>query len=303
MASATPTFSLEHLRIFAAVVDAGGFSAAARQLDKSQPAVSYSIAALESQLGLSLFERGRRKPVPTQAGLAMLGYARRVIQLSDELAANASSLTAGLEGVIAIAVDTFFPTQVLGSALADLAAMFPSVGIDLHICSRELVLQGVVEGSVSLGVSAIDVAWPAGIEARDFGQVAIYGVVAPGHPLAMQPGPIPTMVLRDVLQITNRSAGMGDEARDVSVNSSRVWRVSGLLAQVDLLRRGLGWGYLPAHVAEEEIAAGRLVPLQPSTRALGVLPWSLIFRAAKPPGPAARMLGEALERCLANKET
>lgn len=295
--------SLDHLRIFAAVIDAGGFSAAARQLDKSQPAVSYAIAALEGQLGLSLFERGKRKPVPTQSGLAILAYARRLCQLADELAANASSLTAGLEGTLALVVDTFFPTAVLGSALEDLAETYPSVSIDLNVRSREIVLQQVTEGVVSMGVSAIDVAWPTGIEARDFGSVEIFGVVAPSHPLARHAGRIPTMVLRDSLQITNRSSGPGDEARDISVNSSRIWRVSGLLAQVDLLRRGLGWGYLPSHVAQSEIEAGHLVRLNPATRQRGVQPWSLIYRAAKPPGPAARFVGQRLEHHLLNQNS
>lgn len=293
MSAAPP--SLEHLRIFAEVVDAGGFSAAARQLDKSQPAISYAIAALEGQLGLSLFERGRRKPVLTPAGLAILAYARRISQLSDELAANAASLLAGLEGTLLLAVDTFFPTEVLGAGLADLARTYPSVAIDLRVRSREWVLQDVVEGDVAFGVCAVDVAWPQGIEARDFGRVEIFGVAAPEHPLASHPGPIPTMVLRDSLQITNRSAAQRGEADDVAVNSSRIWRVSGLPAQVELLKRGLGWGYLPRHVADPAIASGQLVRLDPASRRGGVQPWSLIYRAANPPGPAARYLEEQLK--------
>jgi DNA-binding transcriptional LysR family regulator len=301
--SPDPSPSLDHLRIFAAVVDAGGFSAAARVLDKSQPAISYAVASLEGQLGLTLFERGKRKPVLTPAGLAILAYARRLCQLSDELMANASSLTAGLEGRLALAVDTFFPTKALGMALADLAETYPSVAVDLRVRSRELVLRQVTSGRANIGVSAIDVAWPAGVEAKDFGMVEIYGVVAPSHSLAGHAGPIPTTVLRDSLQITNRSAETGDEARDISVNSSRVWRVSGLLAQLDLLQRGLGWGYLPAHVADDEVAAGRLTRLNPVTRQRGVQPWSLIFRASQPPGPAARFVGERLEFYLTHQNS
>lgn len=296
------TPSLDHLRIFAAVVDAGSFSGAARQLDRSQPAVSYAIAAVEAQLGLTLFERGKRKPVLTQAGLAILAYARRLGQLSDELAANASSLTAGLEGALTIVVDTFFPNAALCLALAELAETFPSVAVDLRIRSRELVLQQVKDGEAGLGVSAIDVAWPAGIEARDFGTVEIIGVVAPSHVLARHAGRIPTTVLRDSLQITNRAAGVDDEARDVSINSSRIWRVSGLSAQVELLCRGLGWGYLPMHVAQGEIDAHRLVQLNPATRQRGVQPWSLIFRTARPPRPASRLFCERLEHHVVNQK-
>lgn len=300
--SATSNPSLDHLRIFAAVVDSGSFSAAARHLDRSQPAVSYAIASIESQLGLTLFERGKRKPVLTQAGLGILAYARRLGQLADELSASASSLTAGLEATLVIAVDMFFPELPLARALADLAETYPSVSLDLHILSRDLVLQQVVERQAMVGLSAIDVAWPTGIEALDFGSVEIVGVVAPTHMLARHSGRIPTMVLRDTLQITNRTAGLNDEARDISVNSSQLWRVSAISLQVELLRMGFGWGYLPMHVAKPEIEAGRLVQLNPATRQRGMQPWSLIFRAAKPPGPAARLLGDSLERQMIDKK-
>ena len=169
----TPT--LDHLRILAAVVEAGSFSAAARQLDRSQPAISYGIAALEEQLGLTLFERGRRKPTLTPAGLAVLSYARRMGQLADELAASASSLTAGLEGHIVVAIDTFFPVECLAAALGNVAETFPSVAFDVRVAPREQVLRLVVEGEAALGVSAVDIAWPPGVEARDFGSVEIVG--------------------------------------------------------------------------------------------------------------------------------
>jgi DNA-binding transcriptional LysR family regulator len=294
--------SLDQLRIFTAVIDCGSFSAAARSLDRSQPAVSYAIASIESQLGLTLFERGKRKPVLTESGLAILAYARRLGQLSDELSANAESLTAGLEGSLTIAADTFFPDRPLGLALAELSERFPSVQVDIRVRSREQVLQHVLDREAALGLSAIDVAWPPGIEARDFAAVEIVGVVAPSHTLARHAGRIPTVVLRDTLQITNRSAGIDGEARDVSINSSRIWRVSGLSLQVELLRRALGWGYLPMHIARREIEAGNVVQLNPATRQRGVQPWSLIFRAAQPPGPAGRLFADRLEYHTINQE-
>jgi len=300
---ATPSIpSLDQLRIFTAVVDCGSFSGAGRQLDRSQPAVSYAIAVIEGQLGLTLFERGKRKPVLTQSGLAVLAYSRRLMQLADELAANAASLTAGLESALAITVDTFFPNEPLCRALRDLGETFPSVSVDLRICSRELALQQVIDGQAALGVGAIDVAWPAGIEAWDFGSVEIIGVVAPSHALAQYAGPIPTMVLRDSLQITNRSTVVENEARDVSVNSSRIWRVNGMAARVELLRLGLGWGYLPVHVASAEIEADRLVQLEVRTRGKGVQPWSLFFRAANPPGPAGRHFTDRLQHHAKNQK-
>jgi DNA-binding transcriptional LysR family regulator len=68
----------DQLRVFETVADAGSFSAAARRLRRAQSAVSYAIGNLEAQLGIALFERGRRRPVLTEAGRAVLADARAV---------------------------------------------------------------------------------------------------------------------------------------------------------------------------------------------------------------------------------
>jgi len=300
MSSAAP--SLDHLRIFAEIVDVGSFSGAARRLQRSQPAVSYAVATIEGQLGFALFERGKRKPVLTQGGTAVLAYARRIAQLADELMASAASVTRGLEGSIVCAIDGFFPREPLALALAESAERYPSVAMDIRIVPREQALKLVTDSQAAFAVAAIDVAWPPGIEARDFGSVEIVAVAAPGHALASLEDRIPTMVLRDNVQITNRSAGGGGEALDVSINSSRIWRVNDAATQLMLLRAGVGWSYLPSDVAEREIGAGRLVQLHPATRARGVQPWSLVFRASQRPGPASRFLSERLEWHVTHQE-
>lgn len=297
--SAPAAPSLDHLRLFAAVVDAGGFTAAANVTGRSQPVISYAVATLEAQLGVALFARGRRRPVLTPAGETILAYARRISLLGDELRASAAGLTQGLEGMLVVAVDSFFPTAALAAALRDLATLHPSVSPNIHIGARDHVLDLVVTGEAMLGASAFDVAWPPGIEAVDFGRIAIIAVAAPGHMLARAPHGIPTAVLRDSIQITNKPAGIEDEARDVAMNSTRPWRVDDLATQVALLREGIGWGYLPRHVADAEIAAGRLAQLFPASRAEGIQPWSLVHRSAAPPGPAGRYLAERLRHRLA----
>ena len=73
----TPTF--DQLRIFLAIVDTGSFAAAGRRLGRAVSVISYGIANLEAQLGLTLFEReGTRKPQLTVAGRALLAEARAI---------------------------------------------------------------------------------------------------------------------------------------------------------------------------------------------------------------------------------
>ena len=71
----TPT--LDQLTIFLTIVEAGGFAAAARRLNRANSVISYAIANLEAQLGLALFDREAAKsPVLTEAGRVMLAQAR-----------------------------------------------------------------------------------------------------------------------------------------------------------------------------------------------------------------------------------
>ena len=81
----------QELQVFVAVAEQQGFSAAARKLDISPPAVTRSVSALESRLGVQLFNRTTRFVRATEAGLRYLEDARRILELleqADEAAAG-----------------------------------------------------------------------------------------------------------------------------------------------------------------------------------------------------------------------
>src|SRR3972149_11959741 len=76
--------TLRQLRFFLAVVDAGGFTAAARHLYVSQPSISNAIAELERALGTALLVRRARLVFPTSDGEVLAAQARRILGLVDE---------------------------------------------------------------------------------------------------------------------------------------------------------------------------------------------------------------------------
>jgi len=79
-----PNPTLDHLQVFLTVAETGSFSAASRVFNRAQPVISYSIANLEEQLDILLFERaGTRQPKLTEAGHAMLEDARRILTNPD----------------------------------------------------------------------------------------------------------------------------------------------------------------------------------------------------------------------------
>src|ERR1700746_1706975 len=89
--------SLDQLRTFIAAADERSFSAAGRRLRRAQSVVSQTLANLEGQLGVKLFDRSGRMPVLTDQGRALLERARVVAGDMDMFKAHAKSLASGLE--------------------------------------------------------------------------------------------------------------------------------------------------------------------------------------------------------------
>ena len=77
--------TIRHLKVFTAVVDAGGMSAAAKELHVSQPTVSQAIAELEKYYGVKLFERLSQKLYLTKEGELMLSFSRHIIDSFDQM--------------------------------------------------------------------------------------------------------------------------------------------------------------------------------------------------------------------------
>src|SRR3984893_18296545 len=89
--------SLDQLRTFIAAADEGSFSAAGRRLKRAQSVVSQTLANLEGQLGVKLFDRRARLPVLTDQGRALLADARTVAGDIDLFKARAKRMAGGHE--------------------------------------------------------------------------------------------------------------------------------------------------------------------------------------------------------------
>src|SRR5438045_9044873 len=89
--------TLDQLRTFIAAAEQGSFSAAGRKLQRAQSVVSQTLANLEAQLGVQLFERRNRYPVLTTEGHVLLRQARTVTDRMDAFIAHARSIRGGPE--------------------------------------------------------------------------------------------------------------------------------------------------------------------------------------------------------------
>src|SRR5258708_492788 len=123
--------TLDQFRTFIAAADEGSFSAAGRRLGRAQSVVSQTLANMEGQLGIQLFDRSGRIPVLTEAGRVLLPDARAVAGNVDAFKARARGLAGGLEAELSVVVDVMLPTTMLTQPGSDFSQRFPDVPLRL----------------------------------------------------------------------------------------------------------------------------------------------------------------------------
>lgn len=129
---------------FIRVVDTGSFSAAARQINVGQPAVSKLIVQLEERLGVRLITRTTRGLSPTEAGERFYERARRALEEAEEAELAARGAGRGLSGRLRISAATTFARLHIVPRLPELMADHPD--LDLEVIMDDRVIDMVEEG-------------------------------------------------------------------------------------------------------------------------------------------------------------
>lgn len=294
--------SLDQLRNFIMAADEGSFSAAARKLRRAQSVVSESVSALESQIGVVLFDRTGRYPRLTAEGSVLLADARGVVGGVDFMKARARGMASGLESELSVVVDVLFPIEAMTNAARDFSATFPSIPLRLHVDALGGAYQPVLDGRASLGVVGSLPIMPPPLTSERLIGVGMVMVASSDHPLAALNGTISKAELSKHVQLVLTDRSNLSEGREFGVMSPRTWRLSDLFAKHAFLLNGLGWGGMPVHAVERDIKEGRLVKLSIEDLLPGalILPMSAAYPTAKPPGPAGRWLIERLKQCPGN---
>lgn len=290
--------SLDQLRTFIAAVDEGSFSAAARKLNRVQSAVSGWVSGLEDQIGVVLFDRSGRFPKLTPEGVLLLADARNIVSGVDTLKARAKLMAAGLETELSVVVDVFFPTALFSAAAKAFASQFPLTPLRLFVEGLGAAYQPVLDGRCSLGILSTlpSLTFPSLVSER-LGEVPLVSVAAASHPLACFDQRIPRRELAKHVQLvlTDRSDLMA--GKDYGVASPSTWRLADLSTKYAFLKDCLGWGGMPLHMVQKDIAEGTLVVLDVDDmpRTGFMLTMSAYHQASEPPGPAGRWLIDHLK--------
>src|SRR6202451_3311359 len=252
------SLTLDQIRIFLAVADAGSFSKAAKRLNRAQSAVTYGIQKLEAQFGIPLFDRTAYRPALTEAGRALLPRGRRIADETNAFWDTARSVASGLKAELTVVLDSMFPMRAVVESLRAFTAKFPTVPPRIYVQSLGAAAELVLDGTCMIGLLPVYFSDMASLKRFPLLTVDLVAVAAPDHPLAALDGPIDRDVLQQHVQLLLTDRSSLTAGRDYGVLSSRTWRLADLGAKHSMLLAGLGWGNMPSHLVQNDGAQRRL---------------------------------------------
>jgi LysR family carnitine catabolism transcriptional activator len=175
--------TLRHLRVVVAVADAGGYTAAARELRVAQSSLSRTVQEVEHRLGVPIFDRTTRSVRPTVDGAEFLATARRLIAEFDTALNHFEGYLAGTRGSVSVATLPSLAASMLPAVLATYRRTHPDVAVSVHDGFSEEVLDLVARGAVDLAAT-VSTAVPASLAVRHVAADRFTCVMPPGHRLA-----------------------------------------------------------------------------------------------------------------------
>lgn len=255
-----PVLTFEALRALDAIDRKGSFAAAAESLYKVPSALSYTIARLEADLGVQLFDRTRQKAQLTQAGLLLLQQGRHLLSASRQLEDAVRQLDTGWERQLVIAVDSVVPLQPIFS----LIDQFHQLGRLTQIVLSEQVMAGGWEAlqsgraDLTVGLSGEGISGP--FQLQPMATMDFVFAIAPHHELAQLDRVVSQQDLQQHTAIVVSDSALDLPARDSGLfDSRRRVLVSSMQAKIAAQQAGLGVGFLPKHLASPHVRAGTLV--------------------------------------------
>ncbi len=297
--------NVNKLEVFAAVVRAGSFSAAAQQLLMTQPAVSQHIHDLEASLGTRLFDRGRRGVTLTAAGEQLNGYTRALFRLLAEAENAVTNVEQLAAGQIRIGATPGISVYLLPEPIQEFHARYPKLQVTTETGITPQILDKLRQGQLELGLIEGELAQPLrpepalGVQRLQI--VEQWVVVGPKHPwwgrAAVAIGELggQTFILRQ------RSSQTRAWLADVFAQHSLQPRIGAEFDNVESIKRAVSNStsitVLPQYAVQHEAENGRLwllhvedAPLQRTLK--------MVWNQETYISPVTHAFLRCLQRCL-----
>ncbi len=286
---------LRLLRVFRAVVNCGGFSAAELELNINRSTISRHIKDLETRLGVTLCRRGRGGFSLTSEGEQVHASAMKIMAAMEEFQHDVDELHQRLTGPLSIALfdkTASNPACRIHQAFAHFDQTAPEVKPEIHVEPINAIERGVIEGRFQLGVIP-DHRPSSSLDYYPLFEEQMYLYCAPGHPLFET-----TQTAIDADKVRHcRYVGIGYHSPNMEATHrlglQRHATAHDQEAVAHLVLSGRYLGYLPEHYAEGFVSHGRMRPVMPELFQY-VCQFSAIVRRSPPPSRVVQTLLDGL---------
>ncbi|MFM0148265.1 LysR family transcriptional regulator [Paraburkholderia sp. RL18-085-BIA-A] len=253
--------TLVSMKVFRHVVEVGSFVGAAERMEMSAAMASKHVMHLEQQLGARLLNRTTRRVAPTEAGREYYERLSQVLTELDEAEQAVGAASVVPQGRLRVSSLSAFGLSHVMAAVADYAAQYPQVTVDMTLSDR--VVELIDEGfDVAIRAS------PGGLKSSSLiaRQIATAHLVLCASPAYLRrhgtPKSIADLANHNYLQYAGVSAleiATGDASPRVRLSGNLI--VNHLEAQRVIVLQGAGIAMLGTEVIGDDLAARRLVPL------------------------------------------
>ena len=252
----------EQLVVLHAIVTEGTFRGAAERLNRSQSAVSHMLKKLETEIQLVLLSREDYRPSLTPAGEVFYRQATRVMQQMKELSTIAKNLSAHQEPEVFLAVTATFSLKPVLEIIGAIRNEYPATHIRLSRESMGGPIERLLRDDADIIIATMDGVPVEQVEALSFAQVTIVPVAHPGFEPARSSHMKSIAEMQSYTQVVVADSGSREfeQSRDLLPGGLR-WTVSDFAAKKEILLANLGWGGIPIHMIDNELAQGKLVEL------------------------------------------
>jgi DNA-binding transcriptional LysR family regulator len=266
---------LNALARFAAVVERGGFSGAARSLGLPRQSLHRSVAALEAAAGVRLLDRPGGKVRPTDAGQRLFAHATTILFEERAARADLGAARSGPRGRLRITAPQFFAEEFLMGPIQEFLAAWPEVRIeaDLTVTPRDLLNENL-DLAIRVGPRPTGPGW-----VRSLGRIDQICCAAPSFIAGAGALDDPRALTRQPMIFYGRGRGRfewrfdrGDETLRIAFEPRL--RVDNGAIALSACRAGLGVARLPLFACRADLASGSLTSLWPSWHVPSVEVWA-----------------------------
>lgn len=238
----------EQLLIFKTVMQTGSFSAAARKLGKVPSAVSMSIANLEIDLDLKLFNRAGREPAPTAQAITLFEKTEQLLIEMNQWKQHALALSSGLESALNIVVVSELLHTHWTDYIAALEKQFPELQINIFTAPQEDAQKMLVNGTAQFALMFEREQLESNEQFIELKRQALVPVASKDYLLAQYA----KISFEQILQ--SRQIVVASRDRSIKpelLYSKNYWRTDNHHSTCAMILQNLGWGVLPEAMLNE----------------------------------------------------